>query len=203
MNHLLPALSVLLLAFLPWQGPAPRDQKVESVDFSAKRLPADWRVSSRSWKVEDGELCGSGNGSIEYKRVMEGDFDLSFEAWTEEKANIEVFLFSQGTRKKEDYYGFAFLGSYHPVLDGVKSAILKGNRFVSVDSRMWIFPGRDFRFEVRRNKNRFQMFLNGEAGPAFTDNELEMEKFRFRIVYSGTGKKDEVRIDNIRLVTRK
>ncbi len=203
MNHLTPMLTLILLALFAVPDPSPRDQKVATFDFESKKIPTEWRLSSRTWKVEDGELCGSGSGNMEFKKALEGDFDLSFEAWTEEKANIEIVLFAQKGRKKEDLYCFAFLGSYHPVLDGVKSAILKGNRFVSVDPRMWIFPGRDFRFEIRRSKNKFHMFLNGEAGPGFFDDDCQLKKFRIRIIYSGEGKKDEVRIDNIRLVTRK
>jgi|GEM_PF-3970702 len=179
----------------------PKEKKIVTVDFSTRRLPSDWRVDTKKWKIEEGELRGEGSGALQYKKALEGDFTLSFDAWTEEKANVEIVLVDP--KSKECYFCFAFLGSYHPVLDGVKSAILKGNRFVSVDPRMWIFPGRDFTFEVRRARDQYQMFLDGQLGPVFKDGEPEMKEFLLKISVSAGGKKESVALDNIRLVVEK
>jgi len=180
---------------------APKEKKIVTVDFSTRRVPSDWRVTTKKWKIDQGELRGEGSGALEYKKKLKGDFTLSFDGWTEEKANIEIVLVDP--KSKECFFCFAFLGSYHRVLDGVKSAILKGNRFVSVDPRMWIFPGRDFSFEVRRARNQYQMFLDGLAGPAFTDPDPEMEEFLLKISASTGDKKESVSLDNVRLVVEK
>ena len=135
-------------------------------------------------------------------RRSTGESSPSFRARTDEKANIEVQLYDEAG--KQSLMTFAFLGKYHSVLDGVKSAILKENRFVKVDSRMWIFPGRFFEFEVRGAKNQYQMFLNGELGPFFVDEKplAEMGTVRLRIVYSGGDEKEGVRFDDVRLTIR-
>lgn len=199
MKTLVISLLAALLA-LPL-APGPKEKRVVNVDFSTRRLPQDWRVSNKTWKIDQGELRGEGNGTLEFKKKLEGDFALSFDGWVEEKGNIEIVL--TDPKSKECYFVFAFLGSYHPVLDGVKSAILKGNRFVAVDPRMWIFPGRDFSFEVRRARHQYQMFLDGELGPVFEDKEPEMEEFLLKISYGAGHKKESVVIDNVRLVIEK
>lgn len=129
--------------------------------FSGKIPGKSWTVSSKTWKVAKGELVGAGSGHLEYTHPLSGDFVLSFEAKTEEKANIEIHLVD---KKGRTVFAFAFLGQYHRALDGVKCCILKENRFVNVNPRMWIYPGRTFKFEVRRAKNQYQMFLNRELG---------------------------------------
>lgn len=194
------SISFLVLLFLIPAAP-PAWERVK-LDFAEKKLPKGWHLSSKAWKVKDHELHGRGEGYIEYRHLVKDDFIISFEAWTEEKANIELQL--RDAKGREVYLIFAFLGKYHPVLDGVKCALLKGNRFVSVNPRQWIFPGRYFRFEVRGANNQYQMFLNGELGPVFTDPEpLEDPEYRIRIIYSPEGKQDELRLDDIELQMKK
>ena len=173
-----------------------------TLDFSKPELPADWKVS-KNWRVEKGELVGEGSGSLECSAALPASFTLSFDASTDEKANVEVKLVD--AKSGHDVYTFAFLGRYHPALDGVKFAILKGDAFVKVDPRLWIFPGRTFSFEVRRARNQFQMFLNGELGPVFVDDDppKEADDLRLRILANTEGKKDKVRIDNVRIASKK
>jgi hypothetical protein len=170
-------------------------------DFSAGTLGKDWKVSSDSWKVDDGELRGKGQGFLGYGKALSGDFALKFDAQTQEKANIEVTLLDKTGEKV--LYTLAFMGKYHTVLDGPKSAILKHDRFVSVSARMWIFPGRFFSFEVRKAKNQLQMFLNKGLGPTFTDDDppAELDELLVQIHFAPEGKKDGVRIDNVLLTT--
>lgn len=187
----------ILLPFVT--GARPAKEETVKQDFSGGSLGKDWKVSSESWKVLEGELKGKGAGYLEYVKPLSGDFVLTFDAQTEEKANIEVMLLDRTGKKV--LYTLAFMGRYHTVLDGPKSAILKADRFVSVSSRMWIFPGRLFSFEVRKAKNQFQMFLNKELGPTFTDDEPfpELEAFLLRITFSPEGKHEGARIDNVTL----
>ena len=192
------ALAVFCLILLLPVTSNPDPQATVTVDFSGRNLPKDWRVSTKAWKVKHGELAGEGNGYLEYKRLIKDDFVQSFDGRTAEKGNIEVVLLDP--RGKEGLFVFAFLGMYHPVLDGVKCAFLKGNRFVSVNPRMWLFPGGVFRFEVRSVKNQFRMFLNRELGPVFKDGDPpDVEGYILRISFTGEGKKDGVKFDNIRL----
>jgi len=175
---------------------------VVNEDFSGRSPGKDWKVSNGAWKVANGELLGAGEGYLEFKSPLPADFVLTFEAMTEEKANVEVHLVD---RRGKAVFAFAFLGRYHPVLDGVKCCLLKNNTFVSVNSRMWIFPGRKFLFEVRRARNQYQMFLNRELGPFFLDPAPpeNLEDLRLRITYAPEGKRDKVHIDNIRIVAEK
>ena len=170
-----------------------------ALDFSAKEIPAPWAVTP-GWRVEDGELRGEGPGGIEYRKGVRGDFTLTFRASTEEKANVEIYLLDAKGEKVS--YTCAFLGKYHSVLDGVKSCLLKDDRFVNVNPRMWIFPGRMFTFEVRRAKSQYQMFLNGELGPFFVDDAppADLDDLRLRISILTEGGKDKVRVDDVRLV---
>lgn len=167
------------------------------VDFE-KELPKDFKVGG-AWAVKDGMLRGKGSGHLEYAVPIAGDFTLRFEGWTAEKANVEVKLIDGATGK--DAYTFAFLGQYHAALDGVKSCMLREEAFVKVEPRMWIYPGRTFRFEVRAAKGQFQMFLNDELGPFFVDPLPLAPKagMKVRIVVNTEGKDDEVRLDELEL----
>lgn len=203
MKRALP-IAVALLA-----APSARSQEKEGrhperevrLDFSGPEIPAGWACSKR-WKVEEGELRGKGDGFLERAIPSSGDFTLEFDASTAEKANVEVKLLDP----KDDavLYTFAFLGRYHSVLDGVKSCILAGDRFVAVNPRMWIFPGRTFRFEVRRAKAQFQMFLSRELGPVYVEPKPlpDGTSFKIRILVSTEGKDDAVRLDNVRLAEK-
>lgn len=190
-------LAALLL--LPIAADDPKDVVQ---DFS-KDLAAPWSLSGKTWKVQEGELRGTGDGWIEYAGPMTGDFTLAFDATTSEKANVEVKLFDASTKK--ELYTFAFLGKYHSALDGVKSCILKGDRFVNVDAKTWIYPGRKFRLEVRRAKSQHQMFVNGVLGPFFVDDAPPPAnaKLLLRILVSTEGKDDAVKLDDVELRMKK
>jgi hypothetical protein len=191
-------LTLFFLAAVGWAG----EGRTVTLDFAGKEIPAGWSVANASWKPAEGELRGVGGGSLAWGEALGGDFTLTFRAWTEEKANVEVWLVDP----KDDHpvYTFAFLGQYHSVLDGVKSAILKEQAFVNVSSRMWIFPGRMFTFEVRRAKNQMQMFLNGELGPFFVDDSPpeNIGDLRLKIMVSTEGAKDKVRLDDVKVEMR-
>lgn len=90
MKVLIPSLLALMVV-LPFSHAfnAPKEKKIVTVDFSTRRVPPDWRVGTKKWKIEQGELRGEGSGALEYKKTMKGDFTLSFDAWIEEKANVE------------------------------------------------------------------------------------------------------------------
>lgn len=178
------------------------DKPVEIANDFSKDLAAPWAVSSKSWKIEKEELVGAGGGALDYLQDLSGDFTVTFTAWTAEKSNVEVKILDQ--EGKRELFTFAFLGRYHAVLDGPKSCILKGDAFVKSDSKMWIFPGRKFDFEVRRAKNQFQMFLNGELGPTFVDEVgPPLGEYRFRITVSPEGKQDAIKLDDVKVVLRK
>lgn len=194
------ALAVLTAA--AFAAPS-RDEDVAALDFSKPELPADWTVSSKAWKPDGGELRGEGGGWLDWKKPMPASFTLTFRAWTEEKANVEVQL--HDSKLERAVYTFAFLGRYHAALDGVKTAILRADRFVAVSPRMWIFPGRTFTFEVRRARNQWQTFLDGELGPVFVDDDppAEAADLRLRIVVATEGKKDKARLDDVKIAARK
>src|SRR2546428_7544303 len=124
----------IFLFLLPLSGSSGKEETVKE-EFSGGSPGKDWKVSAESWKVAEGELRGKGDGFLGFTKTLSGDFLLKFDAQTEEKANLEVTLLDKTGKKA--LYTFAFLGKYHPVLDGPKSAILKYDRFVSVSSRMW------------------------------------------------------------------
>jgi hypothetical protein len=149
--------------------------------------------------VEVGELHGTGAGYLELVDPIAGDFTLTFRAKTAEKANVEVKLLDEKGEKV--LYTLAFLGRYHDVLDGPKSCILKQDRFVSVSSRMWIFPGRVFSFKAERLKDSFAMTLDKDKGPSFTDDSPppEAARLRLRIAFDPEGKDDAVRLDDVEL----
>lgn len=205
----LSALSLFIVALVtsaamekPSRLPARQDETI-LLDFSTPELPKGTVLSSSLWKVESGELRGTGGGWIELPAKVAGAWTLTFDGWTQEKASFEVKLWDKAGA--HDAMSFAFGGMYHPVLDGPKSCILKGDRFVNICSKMWIFPGRMFNFEVRHSKNQYQMFLNGELGPFFVDNEPIKDDAapRMRIHFGCEGAKDGFRLDNIKLVLRK
>lgn len=199
MKLALAAAVVSALAVAPAAVEVPEDV---AQDFS-KELAAPWKLSGKTWRVEDGELRGRGDGWIEYSGPLTSDFALAFDASTAEKANVEVKLYDAATKK--ELYTFAFMGKYHSALDGVKSCVLKGDRFVNVDAKTWIYPGRTFRFEVRRAKNQHQMFVNGVLGPFFVDEAPPPEdvKLELRILVSTEGKDDAVRLDDVKIVMRR
>ncbi len=172
-----------------------------TLDFSSERLPGGWSLRGKEWKVSEGELCGMGDGALQFAGPIAGDFTLSFAGWSAEKTNFEVKLYDAATGR--ECYTFAFLGRYHSVLDGVKCCMLREDRFVNVDSKMWIFPGRKFTFEVRSAKGQLQMFLDGELGPLFVDPQpLKPEKgLKLEILASTEGSRDAVRLDDVRLKT--
>lgn len=173
-----------------------------ALDFTKNEMPAGWSISPKSWKIEGGELRGEGGGTLDRTVPLSGDFTITFDAWFEEKGSIELKILD--AKGENEFYTFAFGGRYHPVLDGVKCSILKGSQFVNVDSKMWIFPGRMFHFEVRSAKHQFQMFLNQELGPVFVDPApADDTSYRVRFVAGAEGKKDKIRIDNIKIEPRK
>jgi hypothetical protein len=60
-------------------GLAAGDGKDETLvqDFS-KELSAPWKLSGENWKVEEGELRGTGDGWLECAGSAVADFTLSF-----------------------------------------------------------------------------------------------------------------------------
>ncbi|MSR47406.1 MAG: hypothetical protein EXS13_10140 [Planctomycetes bacterium] len=208
----MPRVLVLLLAatatifFAPMLEPtssaaASALAPVDSVtlDFAKQQLPDGWSLSSKAWKVEGGELRGVSDGMFEFAGPIADDFKLSFRAETSEKANVEVKLYD--AESGTELYTFAFLGRWHSVLDGVKCCMLRGGNFVAVDSKMWIFPGRRFTFEVRRAKGQMQMFLDGVLGPLFVDPQplIAAKGIKLRVLVSTEGSKDKVVIDDVTL----
>ena len=196
-------LAAALFAALPAATEDPEIQTVAKTDFSEKQLSAEWALTSTSWGIEEGEMRGKGPGVLFCTKSMEGDFKLTMNAWMEQKANVEIQLIDPKTDAA--YFTFVFMGKYHSVLDGVKSAILKDNNFVSIDPKMWIFPGRMFSFEVRREGNEFQMFLDHELGPYFVDDKSPspMKDFIVRISILTEGVRDKVRMDDVVLTAPK
>lgn len=192
------ALLLLSMAFVaPGGGIDAPDES--TLDFSSARMPAGFSLRGASWKVQEGELRGAGDGALEFAGPITGDVTLSFTGWTAEKTNFEVKLTDAATGA--DCYTFAFLGRYHSVLDGVKFAILRENAFVKTDPKMWIYPGRKFKFEVRIAKGQMQMSLDDELGPLFVDPApLKPAKgMKLSILASTEGTKDAVRLDDVKL----
>lgn len=180
----------------------PQDSEV-NLDFLTAELPKGVVIAVKSWKIADGVLRGTGGGYVEIPVPENGNWKLSFQGSSDEKANFEVKAFDK--TGKTEIYTFAFLGRYHSVLDGPKSCILKGPAFVNVSSKMWIFPGRMFNFDVKCAKSQFQMFLNGELGPNFVDDKpAEPEGgLKLRIYVSPESEKDGWKIDNIKLKSKR
>ncbi|MBI3817893.1 MAG: hypothetical protein HY286_04320 [Planctomycetes bacterium] len=194
------AAAVLLALSSAQQGKS--DDSTLQLDFQKSELPPGWQISPKSWKIEGGELRGEGGGTLDRVVPVSGDFTITFDGWTEEKGSFEVKILD--AKGEKEYYTFAYGGRYHQVLKGPKCCILKEDRFVAVDDKMWIFPGRMFHFEVRGVKHQFQMFLNQELGPVFVDAAPpDDESYRIRIVSGTDGKKDKIRIDNVKIELRK
>jgi hypothetical protein len=192
------ALLAAALFALPNAGPFVGPSDI-TLDFSKDKLPDGWTISAKEWKVKDGQLVGIGDGALDWAGPITGDFTLQFKGWSAEKTNFEVKLYDVATG--EELYTFAFLGRYHTVLDGVKCCMLKGGGFVKVDSKMWIFPGRTFTFEVRSAKAQLQMFLDGELGPVFIDPQppAPAKGMKMKILASTEGSKDEIRLDDVKV----
>jgi hypothetical protein len=189
---------VVALGLLPAlaRGDGQEKKILVKEEFSKKELDKCWSIKG-AFAPEEGELRGKGGGWLEYAPDLAGDFTLTFQAWTEEKANVEVTLVDPKSGKPA--YTFAFLGLYHSALDGVKSCILKDDAFVNVNPKMWIFPGRMFTFEVRREKSEYQMFLDHELGPFFVDEHppANADQLRLRLNFSAPGPRDKFRVDNV------
>lgn len=187
----------VLAAVLLFSGAA-RDPREVVLDFSGEKLPAGW-TASKNWKVKDGMLRGQGDGELAFAEPLGDDFTLTFQGFSAEKANFEVKL--GDAKDGRDLYTFAFLGRWHSVLDGVKCCLLREDRFVNVNSKMWIFPGRTFTFEVRKKGGQMQMFLDQELGPLYVDPApLRPEKgMKLRILVATEGARDDVRLDDVRL----
>jgi hypothetical protein len=170
-----------------------------ALDFAKPNLPAGCTLASKQWQVEGGELRGAGDGALDLAGPFGGDFTLVFRGETSEKANFELKLYDASDGR--ELYTFAFLGRYHSVLDGVKSCLLKGGQFVAVDPRMWTFPGRRFKFEVRSTKGQFQMFLDGVLGPLFVDPQPDRPAggIRMKLLVATEGSKDRVVLDDVTL----
>ncbi|MBI1851043.1 MAG: hypothetical protein HYR85_11935 [Planctomycetes bacterium] len=185
------------------QGKTETKESVVSQDFSKSDLGADWKTSGAAWKVEGGELRGVGAGSLQYVPPLMGDFALTFKASADSKANVEVKLVDP--KDGHVRFTFAFIGRFHPVLDGVKSAILKNDAFVKVEPKMWIWPGKTFDFEVRCAKNQYQMFLDDELGPVFVDPDppAEPQALRVQIEITPEGAKDSVKLDDVTIRLRR
>jgi len=170
-----------------------------TLDFGREKLPEGWSVRGKEWKVAEGELRGLGDGALGFAGPVGGDFTLVFRGWSAEKTNFEVKL--HDLESGRECYTFAFLGRYHSVLDGVKCCILRENRFVAIDPKSWVFPGRKFTFEVRAAKGQFQMLLDGALGPVFVDAQplLPAKGMRLEILASTEGSRDAVRLDDVEL----
>jgi hypothetical protein len=194
--------AVVAVAFALAQGKGETKESIVRQDFSKSDLGADWKTPA-AWKVEDGELRGTGGGALQYVPPIAGDFTLEFKAECDAKANVEVKLVEPSDGRVR--FTFAFLGRFHPVLDGVKSAILKDETFVKVEPKMWIWPGKTFEFEVRCARNQYQMFLDQELGPVFVDPDppADPRPLRVQIEISPEGAKDRVRLDDVVIRTRR
>ena len=182
---------LLLLALVA----AAQEETTVREDFDGRAPGRDWLQSNATWRVAGGELRGKGGGQLDYKRPLSGELRLTFEAWTSEKANVEVKLIDPATGR--DRFTFAFLGRYHSVLKGVKCCMLKANRFVATKPEMWIFPGRRFRFEVRKNGGQYQMRLDGALGPVFVDKQPAAGPYTLRIIVAPATGDGAIAIDKI------
>jgi hypothetical protein len=168
-----------------------------TLDFAKEKLPDGWSVAAKSFKVEEGELRFAGDGLVDFAGPIAPDFRMTFKGSSAEKASFELKVFDVATGA--ELYTFAFGGRWHSVLDGVKSSILRADRFVAVDSKMWIFPGRKFTFEMRSAKGQLQMYLDGVLGPFFVDSQpvATPKGVKLKIIESTEGSKDRVTLDDI------
>jgi hypothetical protein len=199
MKIVLPLLAACALCSSPAPPHAAPSEDVVELDFESGKLPEDWSVSSGEWKVRRGVLDGRGPGYLQLDVPRSGDFRLSFRAWTEEKANVEVKLIDPDTGR--EMWTFAFLGTYHSILDGPKSCILRNNHFVNVDARTWIFPGRWFDFRVRARSDQYEMFLNDALAPRFVDEDApeEAPRWLLRIQHGPELEDTRFELDDVKL----
>lgn len=194
-------LAATALLFLLFAAPGARagDGVEVREDFGGSAMPATCRVSSPAWRPAEGALRGTGLGNLDLVQQVGDDFDLTFQGSISDKGNFEVHLLdAAGTPR----IVCAFLGSYHPVLKGVKTCILVDNYFVSVMPEMWIWPGHRFEFRVKRTGAEIAMFLDGAAGPVF-GNAPRMGSSSLRIAVYAPTAATEVMLDSLRLTASK
>src|SRR5262245_12856118 len=192
--------TILLLLVLAATGARAADGVEVREDFNGNDVPATCRVSPATWRPAEGALRGKGGGGLDVVQQVGDDFDMSFEGSLSDKGNFEVHLVDPATGAVRIVC--AFLGSYHPVLKGVKACILVDNYFVSVMPEMWIWPGKRFQFRVKRSGPEIAMFLDGAAGPV-VGNAPKTGASVVRIaVYAPTPATD-VTIDSLRLTGSK
>ena len=200
MNQVAPGLLTFCLLSGVCHGDGQERKILVKEEFSKKELDKCWNLKG-GWAPEEGELRGKGAAWIDYVPEVPGDFTLTFQAWTEEKANVELMLVDPKTGVP--VYVFSFGGLYRNVLDGVKSAILRENYFIksAVCSKMWIYPGRMFTYEVRREKNGYEMYLDHELGPFFVDENppANADHLKLRLNFNTSGSRDKFRVDNVTL----
>jgi hypothetical protein len=195
--RLQPCLLAVLFAFAVRdpQAPAPQGPAVAKLDLTGKSLPAGWRLAAAAHEMANGELVVTGGGSLDRQEALGDRNNVTVSVLTDEKANVEVHLVDG---KGKVRYAFAFLGQFHPVLERVALAMLKDDHFVQVNPRLWLFPGRAFQLEVRRARNQFQMFLNGELGPVFSDPDaVAGDDLHLRVVWVTEGAKDKVHLRGV------
>jgi len=188
-------LAFLSIAFVrdPQQGP--QEPATVKLDLSGKSLPAGWRLTAAAHELANGELVATGGGTLDWQEPLADRTNMTVGVLTEEKANVEVHLVDG---KGKVRYAYAFLGQFHPSLERVALAMLKDDHFVQVNPRLWLFPGRAFQLEVRRARNQFQMFLNGELGPVFSDPDaVNGADLHLRVVWVTEGAKDKVHLRSV------
>lgn len=198
--RLSPALKPTLALCVALVAPFLSGAETITLDFTQEKLPAGWSLTNPTWKAGQGRLEGTGDGELEFAGPVTGDFTLRFTGWISGKGNLELKTLDRATG--EDVYSFAFLGRYHRVLEGVKNCILRENYFVSVDPKQWIYPGRSFTCEIRVSQGRYQMFLDGEAGPDFTDPQplRPPQGTKLRLQARFDRSQDRVRFENVQLI---
>jgi hypothetical protein len=197
MRSLATALLLIVLAAI---GARAGDGVEVREDFNGPDLPATCRVSPPAWRPAEGALRGKGGGGLDLVQQVGDDFDMTFEGSLSDKGNFEVHLVDPATGAVRIVC--AFLGSYHPVLKGVKACILVDNYFVSVMPEMWIWPGRRFEFRVKRTGAEIAMFLDGAAGPVI-GNAPRMGSSTVRIAVYASTPATEVTLDSLRLTGSK
>lgn len=188
------ALALLLLAGI---AAAPQDPERATLDFAGKTIPPDWHLAAKSHRLLDGELVVEGGGTLDWSQPLQDKATVTLAVRSEEKANVEVHLLDD---RGEVRYAFAFLGQFHPALERVACAILRDNRFVHVNPRLWLYPGRKFELEVRRAKNQFQMFVDGELAGVFVDPQpVAGKELKLRIAWATEGERDKVHLDDVKV----
>ena len=194
-----PLATALLLLVLSATGARAADGVEVREDFTGTEVPATCRVTP-GWRPVEGALRGKGAGGLDLVQQVGDDFEMTFEGSVSERGNFEVHLVDPATGAVRVVC--AFLGSYHPVLKGVKACILVDNYFVSVMPEMWIWPGHRFQFRVKRTGADIAMFLDGAAGPAF-GNVPKLGTSTVRIAVYAPTAATEVTLDSLRLTGSK